>query len=638
MSKTAFQIIAAAHETADEISRVYDANARKASDALKICANVKQSAQGTKNADRLTELARTATAAAAVASEANARLNTSGSLAYSYLCKARRTAAAYKAAATRAGYTPESIERRDAAAEAREIIEAAYLAAIAKRDAVNLAMNDAFDTVMEVTRTAKIVIAFGKAREIADRYPATSASDAAETIRRELDTRFTEIERAADNMGNWRSLYDDAAVASGAVAAVFGARASVTAAAEWDAAREAEAAATNAAIGYDPKAAAEHATEAEAHAAAAEAAASEAANLAKWAHTAEASSHADSAAEYAAMARSEASRARETADQSAAEAEEIGDVDRHATVAEQCADAAEQVARRDDLTDDLAKFARVCADIARESAEKAAASLEYGIHLYFANYEESAYNAEAVRIRREQVRSAEEAATRAALAAAEAEHAAQISAANAVALALLDAYAAVIGEYPAEEDPETVAAYRVAHHDIARRLGSTRADREIVADMVDIIARSARRPDLSKYDGMKYLEWDEEPEPTDIYVVAICDEHGTVTEEERYSIEDERDDAEAEYIGRGYEYANAETIAGDGCTYHIDYIEEPKREPYQPYELLAYIGDPDAYDVEAIEAEATEYTAEGLQVWRAGIDLAIICERHELAAYYPIAS
>ena len=58
---------------------------------------------------------------------------------------------------------------------------------------------------------------------------------------------------------------------------------------------------------------------------------------------------------------------------------------------------------------------------------------------------------------------------------------------------------------------------------------------------------------------------------------------------------------------------------------------------YQRYELLAYLGEPEAYDVDAIEAEATRYTADGARVWAAfGEDLASIAERHELFAYYAI--
>lgn len=67
---------------------------------------------------------------------------------------------------------------------------------------------------------------------------------------------------------------------------------------------------------------------------------------------------------------------------------------------------------------------------------------------------------------------------------------------------------------------------------------------------------------------------------------------------------------------------------------------EPEQEPapiYQRYELLAYLGDPDAYDIEAIEAEATAYDPAGRQVWAAfGEDLAAIAEKHELYQYSAI--
>lgn len=64
--------------------------------------------------------------------------------------------------------------------------------------------------------------------------------------------------------------------------------------------------------------------------------------------------------------------------------------------------------------------------------------------------------------------------------------------------------------------------------------------------------------------------------------------------------------------------------------------DEPAPRDYQRFELLAYLGDPDAYDVDAIEAEATEYDPEtGRTYWRRGVDLAAIAERHELYSYAP---
>lgn len=52
--------------------------------------------------------------------------------------------------------------------------------------------------------------------------------------------------------------------------------------------------------------------------------------------------------------------------------------------------------------------------------------------------------------------------------------------------------------------------------------------------------------------------------------------------------------------------------------------------PYQSHELEAYLGEPADFDVQAIEAEATTYTPEGRRIWKAGIDLAAIAERHAL--------
>ena len=60
---------------------------------------------------------------------------------------------------------------------------------------------------------------------------------------------------------------------------------------------------------------------------------------------------------------------------------------------------------------------------------------------------------------------------------------------------------------------------------------------------------------------------------------------------------------------------------------------------YQRHELEAYLGEPQDYDVEAIEVEATAYDPEtNSRIWTAsGEDLARICERHQIATYYPAA-
>ena len=156
------------------------------------------------------------------------------------------------------------------------------------------------------------------------------------------------------------------------------------------------------------------------------------------------------------------------------------------------------------------------------------------------------------------------------------KHANQIKAANRAALALLDAYADAIGEHPAEDDPETRAAYRVARDEITGTSGrATEHDRAIVADMVEGIAAratfEARRPSAedirAKFDS-PWLEWEED--------------------------------------------------------------EAEERKPYQRAELEAFLGEyVSDYDMDAIEAEATEagrWTPEAVR------DLMSICERHEIKA------
>lgn len=158
-----------------------------------------------------------------------------------------------------------------------------------------------------------------------------------------------------------------------------------------------------------------------------------------------------------------------------------------------------------------------------------------------------------------------------------------IRTANAAALALLDAYAAVIGEYPEEYDPESIAAYRVARDEIAgSHIRATAEELEIVADMVEAIADDVR-------------------------------------------------DTIAERLEFATRPADLGAYQSDYCTF------EPAREIYQRAELVAYLGDyVDDYDVDAIEAEATEYDPKTSRTyWKRGINLWEVCERHEIAAYYP---
>jgi len=61
------------------------------------------------------------------------------------------------------------------------------------------------------------------------------------------------------------------------------------------------------------------------------------------------------------------------------------------------------------------------------------------------------------------------------------------------------------------------------------------------------------------------------------------------------------------------------------------------RPTYQRAELLAYLGEPDDYDVTAIEHDATAYdAATGRTVWAVDAEtLAVIAERHQLQFYAP---
>ena len=80
-------------------------------------------------------------------------------------------------------------------------------------------------------------------------------------------------------------------------------------------------------------------------------------------------------------------------------------------------------------------------------------------------------------------------------------------------------------------------------------------------------------------------------------------------------------------------FDNPYLVWDDDAAADPESLEEPAP-IYQRYELLAYLGEPDDYDVDAIEAEATRFTADGARVWAAfGNDLAAIAERHELYQY-----
>ena len=58
----------------------------------------------------------------------------------------------------------------------------------------------------------------------------------------------------------------------------------------------------------------------------------------------------------------------------------------------------------------------------------------------------------------------------------------------------------------------------------------------------------------------------------------------------------------------------------------------PDRSIFQQYELDAYLGDfADDFDVDAIIEEVTEVDRNGNRFWKEDIDLAEICQRHDLS-------
>ena len=172
-------------------------------------------------------------------------------------------------------------------------------------------------------------------------------------------------------------------------------------------------------------------------------------------------------------------------------------------------------------------------------------------------------------------------------------------AAEAAAFSFIEAYAGAALFRPSETDPEFIAAFHVAADEVAGMHVATDADRATVADMLEEIAEDTA--------------WSA--------VYATLRKNPDVTPEEMREIMDNP---------RAYLMAAARAAIAEARAVNPAPI-------YQRYELLAYLGEPDAYDVDAIEAEATRFTADGARVWVAfGDDLADIAERHELFAYYAI--
>lgn len=195
----------------------------------------------------------------------------------------------------------------------------------------------------------------------------------------------------------------------------------------------------------------------------------------------------------------------------------------------------------------------------------------------------------------------------------EAAHNARIAAAS-----VIDAYAEAEGISPADVTAEQyAAAYAVAAAEIiGTDKEATEEQRATVAAMVEAIAERTHAAEAIE-DARE--AWD----GPDYYRIVYSD--GPAYGEMRY-YETSKDLARD--LVSAYQSAT-ET--------HLPYAERYERPTYQRYELEAYLGDPDAYDVEAIEFEATAYTADGALVWAAfGSDLAAICERHELYEYAAI--
>lgn len=199
----------------------------------------------------------------------------------------------------------------------------------------------------------------------------------------------------------------------------------------------------------------------------------------------------------------EASEARRMAEDAAVE-ENHEQAAAHAAEAREAAERAEKIAKDADdsartgnacsvaeYIAEMAYYARESATRATETAELAAA--EAGAPEDIAHY----CHEQARRYSWTEEETAEEIA-----------YYTNLRTANAAARALLDAYAEATGDYLAEDSDEARAAYKVARRDIVHQLGSTRADRETVARMVERIAESA--DPLAKYRDNPYLTFDDE--------------------------------------------------------------------------------------------------------------------------------
>lgn len=204
------------------------------------------------------------------------------------------------------------------------------------------------------------------------------------------------------------------------------------------------------------------------------------------------------------------------------------------------------------------------------------------------------------------------------------------------ARALISAYAEAIGDSVTADDPEAIAAHRVARACIGRTT-ATDDDRATVSAMVEAIA-DAYRTDAA-FSANQAAN------------AAITDANRAYSEMEYRGDNDNWEEWAEQFIAQA-EWSAAEAariaVAANDKTITakagaVSAMTKRVREEiaaaaptYQRYELEAYLGEPEDYDVDAIEAEATRFTADGNRVWAAfGEDLAAIAERHELYTYAP---
>lgn len=187
-------------------------------------------------------------------------------------------------------------------------------------------------------------------------------------------------------------------------------------------------------------------------------------------------------------------------------------------------------------------------------------------------------------------------------------HAAQISAADAAAARFCAAYENATGNPPYFGEAASVC--RVARDEITGSNRATSADYTTVSAMVDSIAEEA---DAARFAARAEAReaWDGEG----LYILKWSDggQSGEPTHYE--TVDDMTRDLMSAYQGA------TET--------HLPYMEH--LEYYERHELEAFLGDVTAFDVEAIEQEATATDQHGSRYWTAGPEeLAAIAERHQL--------